>query len=299
MITKKVGEWLEIIIPHDWKGLSLEYVLRDIVQVPKQLLHQYRMEKSVKINGEVLSWNTALTPNQKLQLHLFIEEEFDVEPEFSPDLHILFEDDHLLIANKPAGMDTHPNEKGQIGTLSNMIAYHLQMNGVLTKVRHVHRLDRDTTGAVLFAKHKLASAILDRRLENREIKRTYVALVHGLFKQKKGRIDAAIGRDRHHPTRRRVSPTGQKAISNYKLIKTIPSKNMSLVELELQTGRTHQIRVHMSHLGFPLVGDTLYGGKPLVPRQALHAVRIQLQHPITNELITCEAPFLDDPPIFE
>ncbi|MEH7222750.1 RluA family pseudouridine synthase [Bacillus sp. JJ1566] len=299
MLTKRLGEWFEVTVPKDWESKTIEEVLKDEWSLPKQMLHQLRMEKGVKFKGETKPWNTPLTHNDKLQVHLFIDEDFGVQPEYVPDLQILFEDDHLLIANKPSGMDTHPNEDGQLGTLANAVAYHFQVHGVQTKVRHIHRLDHDTTGAVIFAKHKLASAILDRRLEKREIKRTYLALVHGIIKQKKGTIDAAIGRDRHHPTRRRVSPTGQKAITKFKVLQTFSTKNMTLVELELLTGRTHQIRIHMSHLGYPLVGDTLYGGQPIVPRQALHAARISLEHPFTNEKIMCEAPFLDVPPIFE
>ncbi|MCH1627633.1 RluA family pseudouridine synthase [Fredinandcohnia quinoae] len=297
MLTDKKGEWLEVTIPKDWNGYTIEHILKEIWQVPRLLLHQYRMDKSVTLNGHAITWNTNVVTHDKFQLHLFQPEDFDVEPEYI-DLHILYEDDHLLVVNKPAGMDTHPNDQGQQGTLANAVAFHFQSTGVNAKVRHIHRLDRDTTGAVLFAKNKLAGAIMDRRLENREIKRTYHALVHGILKQKSGKIDAAIGRDRHHPTRRRVSPSGQKAITNYKVIQTLTSQNMTLVELELQTGRTHQIRVHMSYLGYPLIGDTLYGGKPIVPRQALHAAKLKLQHPITNEIIICEAPFLDHPDIF-
>ncbi len=299
LFTKKLGEWFEISIPSSWDGITIEDALKVKWEMPKQMLHQLRMEKGAKLNGEILPWNTSLKVNDKFQIHLFMEDEYGVQPEYNPNLQILFEDDHLLIANKPSGMDTHPNEDNQLGTLANGIAYHFQAHGLFTKVRHIHRLDRDTTGAIIFAKHKLASAILDRRLENREIKRTYVALAHGIFRQKKGMIDASIGRDRHHPTRRRISPKGQKAITKYKVIQTFPAKKMSLVELELLTGRTHQIRVHLSHIGHPLLGDTLYGGKPTVPRQALHAAKIKLLHPLTNEEIICEAPFLDEPPIFE
>nr|WP_304214710.1 RluA family pseudouridine synthase [Fredinandcohnia onubensis] len=294
MLTKRFGEWFEVTVPSSWEGITIEDVLKTEWTIPKQMLHQLRMEKGTKLNGETKNLNTPLKQNDKLQVHLFPEEEFGVIPEYEAELQILYEDDHLLVANKPPGMDTHPNEEGQLGTLANAIAHHFQANGVHTKVRHIHRLDRDTTGAVIFAKHKLASSILDRRLEKREIKRTYVALVHGIIKQKKGTIDASIGRDRHHPTRRRVSPTGQKAITKFNVIQTLVNQKMTLVELELLTGRTHQIRVHMSHLGYPLVGDTLYGGQPIVPRQALHAARISLQHPLTNEKIMCEAPFLDN-----
>lgn len=295
--TRKKGEWLELTIPTEWNGLSIEMILKDKLMVPKTLLHQYRMNKSVKLNGETIAWNSLVNVKDYLQIHLFAEEEFGVIPEYT-DLEVLYEDDHLLIVNKPAGMDTHPNEDGQTGTLANSIAFHLQSHGVQTKVRHIHRLDKDTTGAVLFAKNKLVGSIMDKMLENREIKRSYIALAQGRIKTNKGKIDAAIGRDRHHPTRRRVSPNGQKAVSLYKVLKYIPNRDLTVVELELETGRTHQIRVHMSHIGHPLLGDVLYGGKNEIKRQALHAAKIRFTHPITNENIECAAPFIDEPVIF-
>jgi len=297
MEINKKGQWLEIQVPPEWNGLTIEYILRNIYHVPKNLLHQLRMNNGVLVNKEKVSWSRNLGTNEKLQLLLFIEEDYGVEPEYK-DLEILYEDDHILIVNKPAGIDTHPTDKGQLGTLANAVAFHLQLSGIKTKIRHIHRIDRDTTGAVLFAKEKLSGAILDRRLEKREIKRTYITLVHGLMKQKSGKIDAPIGRDRHHPTRRRVSPTGQSAVSFYKVLKYDKKNSTTLVELELQTGRTHQIRVHMSHLGHPLVGDVLYGGKKIFSRQALHAAKIKLSHPITDEHIECIAPLPDSFSIF-
>lgn len=295
--TGKQGEWLIVTVPTSWIGLTIEQMLKDKWQTPKTLQHQFRMNKSVKLNGEITPWNTSLKQDDRLHVQLFKEEEFGVEPEYM-DIEVLYEDDHLLIVNKHADMDTHPNESGQLGTLANGVAYYFQSKGLFTKVRHIHRLDKDTTGAVLFAKHKLAGAMLDRMLEAREIKRSYLALAQGRIKQTKGKIDAPIGRDRHHPTRRRVSPNGQTAISHYKVLDYYSKKDLSLVELELQTGRTHQIRVHMSHIGHPLLGDVLYGGRDEIKRQALHAAKLRLTHPITDESIEVCAPFVDVPAIF-
>ena len=165
-------------------------------------------------------------------------------------------------------------------------------------MRHVHRLDRDTTGALLFAKHPFVGSMLDRMLEDREIKRTYLAMVHGMIPDKKGTIQASIGRDRHHATRRRVSPSGQPATTFFEVLKVDNKKKLLLVKCSLATGRTHQIRVHFSHMDHPLVGDLLYGGKPIFQRQALHAVKLEFKHPFTEEVITCHAPFLDTPEIF-
>lgn len=294
-ITKK-GEWLELIIPKEWNNFSIDYILKDIWQVPRGLLHEIRMAKGVKVNGAPYPWSKDLSSEDKLQVQLFVKEEFGVIPNFM-DIEILYEDDHVLVVNKPAELDTHPNDQKQTNTLANAVAYYFLMNGIETKVRHIHRLDKDTTGAVLFAKHALAGAIMDRLLEKRLIKRTYVALVKGRVKGK-GEIREPIGRDRHHPTRRRVSPSGQDAITHYEVIEYDPKEDTSLIKVQLLTGRTHQIRVHMSYIGYPLIGDTLYGTKENLPRQALHAVQISFPHPITNQQILCTAPFLDQPPIF-
>lgn len=294
---RKKGEWLDITIPEAWIGHSIEHTLRNELIVPKKMLHQLRMNKGAKYNGEDVSWSTNLKSNDKLQIHLFEPEDLGVTPTYM-DLHILFEDEHVLVVNKPAGMRVHPNTPEETNTLANGVAYYYQSEGLEVKVRHIHRLDQDTTGAVIFAKHPLAGSVMDRLLEEKVIKRYYLALVDGKVKKKKGTIHEPIGKDRHHPSRRRVSPSGQDAITEYEMLHYYPKRNVSLVKLQLQTGRTHQIRVHMSHIGHPINGDNLYGGKSGAPRLALHAAKLTFPHPISQEKIECIVPFLDSPAIF-
>lgn len=292
-MTKK-GEWLEILIPEKWENKSIEAILVQVWKTPRNLLHQLRMEKGVNKNGEAVSWKTCLATGDRLQIHLFKDEEYGVQPEYI-EIEPIFEDDHLLIVNKPAGMDTHPNQPDQIGTLANAVAFHWQLQGICAKVRHIHRLDRDTTGGVIFAKHPLSASIMDRMLEERTIKRTYIAFVQGLIASIKGTIHKPIGRDRHHPTRRRVSSQGQDAITHYRVLERYSRQQMSLLELQLETGRTHQIRVHMSYEGHPLIGDLLYGGSlRFMDRQALHAERIELPHPLSEVPMHIEIPWPDD-----
>ncbi|ANB61495.1 RluA family pseudouridine synthase [Anoxybacteroides amylolyticum] len=293
MFMTRKGEWLEFADFPAWSGQTVESLLKETWGAPKKWLHHLRMEKGVKVNGKNAPLQTVLQKTDRLQLWLYKPEISDVQPTYQP-LDILWEDEHLLVINKQADIDVHPTSSNQTGTLANVVAFYLQSDGIFTKVRHIHRLDRDTSGAILFAKHALSAAMLDRMLEKRQIKRTYLAIVHGIMKTMSGTINAPIGRDRHHPTRRRVSKTGDKAITHYRVLETFKSSNTSLVELTLDTGRTHQIRVHMSYIGHPLAGDVLYGGSAdEYKRQALHAAQLTFSHPFTNETITCIAPCSD------
>ncbi|HJV18173.1 MAG TPA: RluA family pseudouridine synthase [Bacillales bacterium] len=299
LITNRKGKWLELIIPQKWNGLAADELFRSIWQAPKKLIHSFRMKQKVLYNGKPINWDTPLQHGAKLQLHLFEQEDSEIPPTYM-DVSVLYEDDHVIVFNKPPFMSTHPNDiKKETDTLLNAAVFHLHSNGEFSNIRHIHRLDRDTSGAILLAKHALAGAILDKMLEKRKIKRTYIALVHGILKPKKGMIHLPIGRDRHHATRRRVSTSGVDAITHYHVLKDDREKKVSLVKCWLDTGRTHQIRVHFSHLGHPLVGDLLYGGKPILNRQALHAAKLEFTHPITEEKIICFAPLLNPFPFFK
>ncbi|MCY8916496.1 RluA family pseudouridine synthase [Bacillus atrophaeus] len=291
---KQKGRGLELMITEKLDGQWLFSVLKTEVKASKPVIQEWMTTKSIIVNHEPAVHNFIVKKGDRLFIDLQEKAESNVIPEYG-EIEILFEDSHMLIVNKPAGMPTHPNEEGQTGTLANLIAYHFQANGEQTKVRHVHRLDLDTSGAVVFAKHRLAHAILDQQLEKKELKRTYIALAEGKLKPKKGTIDSPIGRDRSHPTRRRVSPGGQAAVTHFRVKGFHPKAGLSLAELELETGRTHQIRVHMASIGHPLTGDELYGGSTFIlDRQALHAKKVQAVHPITGEFIIAEAPLPAD-----
>lgn len=297
--TMRMGDWLQISVPKKWEGKTIDDIFRHEWKASKKVIHSFRMEEKVRLNGNRAVWNLPLASGSKLQIQLFEDEEIQITPYFH-DIDILFEDDHFLVINKPPFMNTHPNDiNKESNTLVNAAAFYLLAKGEMKNIRQIHRLDRDTSGAILFGKHTLAGVLLDRMLIERQIKRTYIAMAHGIFQRKKGSINAPIGRDRHHATKRRVSPSGQEATTHYQVIKEDKIRKLSFVKCWLETGRTHQIRVHLSHLGHPLIGDVLYGGKPLVNRQALHAAKLEFVHPFTQEKIECHAPFLDQPVIFE
>lgn len=269
---------------------SLSQFLKTAVSASKPIIHFWMEHQKIRLNQKPAHHAAKVSTGDHILIDLFETEESDVTPEYG-ELEVLFEDEHLLIVQKPAGRPTHPNEKGQTGTLANLVAFHFQANGEEKRVRHIHRLDQDTSGTVIFAKHRLAHAVLDQMLSKKTISRTYIAIVEGLFKKKKGTIEAAIGRDKHHAVRRRISPTGQNAVTHFQVMDINKRLQMTAVNLQLETGRTHQIRVHLSSLGHPLAGDTLYSGaRHHINRCALHAKQVDMTHPFTGEQLSIEAP---------
>lgn len=289
---QRKGKWLEYQTSKQDEGSLLEDILQKRFNLFGRLLQKLFERSGVQVNGHKADRMTSIKMGDRIQVLLFEEEEYGVTPE-SISLEVLYEDDHLMVVNKETGIAVHPTEAEQGGTLAHAVAYHYQLQGLQIKVRHVHRLDKDTSGVLLIAKHAIAHALLDEALRERRIKRQYVAIATGVFQAKRGTINEPIGRDRHHATRRRVSPKGDPAITHYRLIEQFGDG--ALLQLELDTGRTHQIRVHLSHIGHPIYGDTMYGG-PRYPirRQALHGERLHFHHPITGEELEIIAPIPKD-----
>lgn len=270
------------------KSLPLQSYLKDVIGVPKGHLHELRMSKQVVVNGEIPNWTKPLNEGDQVLVPILPEEISPIPTDM--DIEIIYETEHLLVVNKEARMDTHPSSNQDFRSLSNGVAHYFKNNGIFSKVRHVHRLDQDTSGAILFAKHAISGAILDRLLEERKVKRTYLALVEGIISMSNGTLDKPIGKDRHHASRRRVSRNGQKAITHFNVVKSFTKEQLTLVELTLDTGRTHQIRVHMSSIGHPIYGDKLYGSKNKHHRHSLHAWKLTVPHPFKEESVTVHAP---------
>lgn len=231
----------------------------------------------------------------KLRLRLFSDELPGFVPEWM-DLPVLYEDDFILVVSKPPGMPVHPVERNALGSLAGAVAAYYESTGQAVAVRHVHRLDADTTGPVLYAKNAWALSVLDEAMREKRIERSYLALTTGIPTVPRGTIDAPIGKDRHHANRRRVSPGGDRAVTHYETVEAWPQSKAALLRLRLETGRTHQVRVHLQHLGVPILGDTLYGGRPAagLNRQALHGEALTFIHPWNGESIRVEAPLPAD-----
>ncbi|MHA6261220.1 RluA family pseudouridine synthase [Sporosarcina sp. CAU 1771] len=265
-------------------GQTVEHLLRDQWQAGKKTVHLMRMAKSVTDrNGEPVIWKEPLDVGTELTIS-FPDAESTYALEKQTDLKVIFEDDHMLAVYKPAGITTHPDKPGQVGTLMNQVmTYVTDQGGVYAE--HVHRLDKGTAGVLLVAKHPIAKALLDRKFEQNEITRKYIAETDGLLKRPKGTIKLPIGKDRHNSAKRRVSLDGQSAVTHFRVIER--TEDSSVIEAELETGRTHQIRVHLAHIGHPVKGDTLYEGSKTDDGQyKLTASELAFVHPITNEEMT-------------
>ncbi len=237
-----------------------------------------------------------LKGGEKLEIALPEPESSELKPEAIP-LDILYEDKDLLVINKPAGLVVHPAAGHWEGTLVNALIYHFNQLSSIYPLRPgiVHRLDKDTSGLLLIAKSDKAHLQLSKQLKSREIKKDYAVIVHGRISQNEGIIDQPIGR---HPKDRKkmavVSSNGRDAVTRFKVLERF--KNNTFLECRIETGRTHQIRVHLSNMGYPIIGDSLYGSKKddLAARQMLHAWKIQLAHPITFQPVKFEAQLPDD-----
>jgi 23S rRNA pseudouridine1911/1915/1917 synthase len=279
MVQRK-GEWLELIMPRSVQAQDdgvHAYLMNDL-GMPENMIRRMQNHKEIIRIGD------------RLRLRFFASRPFGFEPQWM-DVHILYEDDFCLVAYKPPGMPVHPSSKEAAGTLANGIAFHYLSTGQEAAVRHIHRLDDWTSGPVLYAKNEYAQMKLDEDMRNKRIARIYLAIVRGMPRNKQGVIHAPIGRDRHQSGKRRVSQTGDPAITHYEVIEQL--RDAAVLRLQLETGRTHQIRVHLSHIGHPIIGDALYGGsEEYLPRQALHGECLRFRHPFSGESIevTAEIP---------
>lgn len=246
----------------------------------------------ISVNGKEVKSNYKVKMNDTIEVTEKEVVEADIQPE-NLDLDIYYEDDDVAIVYKPKGMVVHPSAGHYTGTLVNGLMYQMKnLSGINGEVRPgiVHRIDKDTSGLLMVAKNDIAHRGLVDQLVDKSVTRKYTALVHGNIPHDYGTVDAPIGRNKNDRQAMDVVDDGKEAVTHFNVKKHF--KNYTLVECQLETGRTHQIRVHMKYIGFPLVGDTKYGPRKTmdIGGQALHAGVIGFEHPITKEYIEQEAP---------
>lgn len=244
------------------------------------------------IDGKWVHINHHLNEGDKLIVNIYEEESSDKIPPVNLPFPVIYEDEDILVVNKPSNMPIHPSLNNYENSLGNAAEYYFQNKGENHVFRCINRLDRDTTGLTIIAKHYLAAGILHNEMRDRQIKREYLAIVDGIITSDDGRIDAPIGRANGSTIERCIDyNNGETAITNYHVIKRFSDK--TLISLRLETGRTHQIRVHMKHIGHPLIGDFLYNENDRrMTRQALHSHSLDFIHPITmkNMSFTIDLP---------
>ncbi|KOP69873.1 pseudouridine synthase [Lysinibacillus sp. FJAT-14745] len=264
-------------------NLTVEDLLRNDWRLGKKLVHELRMAKAITtVDGEPIQWKDPLQVGTIIKFTFPIPTS-NYQPTPVCAIDVVYEDDHCLIVSKPKGMSTHPNDARDTHTCMNHVMAHIKEQGG-TYAEHVHRLDKGTQGLLLVAKHPLAKSIFDRMIEEKTIIRTYAAEVQGNLRSSSGTISEAIGKDRHHATRRVVSKTGQHAVTHYEVVARY--KSSCIVHLILETGRTHQIRVHLAHIGHPIIGDTMYGARETASDDyELHAIQLEFEHPFLNKQI--------------
>ena len=279
---ESVGKRIDSFIPSIKKDIS-----RSMVQ---KLIE----EKNIKVNGKETKHSYKLKLNDEIEISIPEAKEIDLKAQDIP-LDIIYEDDDIIVINKPKGMVVHPANGNPDGTLVNAVMAICKdsLSGIGGEIRPgiVHRLDKDTSGAIIVAKNDKAHVNLSEQLKEHKVKKTYLALVRGIIKENEATINMPISRSNKDRKKMDVNKEGKEAITHFKVLGRYKNK-YTLLQINLETGRTHQIRVHLSYIGYPIIGDEVYSnGKNEwgIKGQCLHAWKLEFMHPITKEKISLEA----------
>ena len=285
---------IDYIIDEAGDGLRIEQYLRRKGYSGQNLAEIKRMPQSVLVNGEHYYMKQELNTGDHLSIHICETKCSEKIPPIQIPLDIVYEDEDIIVINKPAGMPIHPSLNNYTNSMANALAWYYQEQGKPFIFRCCNRLDRDTSGLTVVAKHLVSGNILSDMVRRRDIHREYLAIVRGHVSPEAGTINAPLARKPGTIIERTVDwEQGETAITHYRLIEE--RNGHSLVSLRLETGRTHQIRIHMKYLGYPLIGDYLYNpDMEYIGRQALHSHRLSFTHPITGKPMEFTAPLPKD-----
>lgn len=307
-----MGSTRRLVVPDSAAGERVDaHLAARLPDLSRSRVTQLLADGRVRLDGRVPRKSERVEPGGVLEVEVPPPTPSTVEPEDIP-LDIVHEDRDLLVVNKPPGLVVHPAPGHRTGTLVNALLHHVEdLSGIggVKRPGIVHRLDKDTSGLMIVAKHDRAHRRLSRALKHREIHRGYLAACWGHLDEDRVTVDAAIARSRRERKKMTVAQEGRRAVTHFRRVERWVAAD--LLSAELETGRTHQIRVHLAHIGHPVVADEVYGGggargisgpgrgwakqfQAMVPRQFLHARRLEFAHPRTGEMMVLEAPLPDD-----
>lgn len=279
-------------VDEDWNGGRLGDFMKKKLLLSRRGLVKIKKAGSVKVNGSIAYMNQELIKGDKIEFAFEESCSENIMPEFM-ELDIIYEDEYLAVVNKKAGIPTHPSRRYFMGTLANGMMYHWMGEKDNITIRPVNRLDRNTSGLVVFAKSSHIQHLMSLDSYKPNMRKEYIALVHGIMENDSGVIDAPIAREIQQSVKRVVRDDGDRAVTRYSVLRRY--EDFCLLSIVLETGRTHQIRVHLSYMGHPLLGDDLYGGsQEKINRHALHAYKIQMLHPIDKRTMELTAPVPND-----
>ena len=282
---------LSYIIKKDDKFENLKELIKTQFQISDRLFLKLKKNNKIYLNNSNTCLWKPLEIDDLVELFIDFKEDNSNIPSIKMNLDIIYEDDAFLIVNKPAGIPVHPSMQHYSDSLSSGVKYYFDTLSLHKKIRPVTRIDRNTSGIVIFAKNEYIQEYLVREMKNKEFHKEYIAICNGLLNEKQGTINLPISRKEGSIIERCVDEKGAPSITHYLVLNESVDEDYSVVQCTLETGRTHQIRVHMSAIDHPLLGDTLYGKESnLISRQALHSHKVSFIHPITKERVTYIAP---------
>lgn len=289
-----IRDFKYIVTNEDYdKQLHITAIMKENFNFSSRLRTKIKKNKGMFLNGaEVPSW---IIPKPGDEITIIIPpEKSHFIPEDIP-INVVYEDDDLLIVNKQPGIVVHPTNGHPFHTIANGVAQYMIDTNQSFKIRFINRLDMDTSGLLALAKNSHSQDSFVKQMHSHRVTKKYVAIVNGIIEEDRGTIDLPIGRPDPEKVARAVCEDGANCVTHYQVLERF-KKRYTFVELTLETGRTHQIRVHLSHIGHPIVGDYLYGGEKihLIQRQALHARYLYFDHPVTNKQLKLEAPIPQD-----
>ncbi len=264
---------------------NIRQILKEVFFMSDRLIVKLKHNNCISVNDEVAHIWTKISKGDKLVVEEnFKEESPNIVPNENILLTILYEDEYMLIVDKAPGMPVHPSSLHFDDSLSNGVKAYYEKIGLKKLIRPVIRLDKDTSGIVIFAKNEYVQNQLMHQMKTNSFKKKYIAILEGIVEKDEGTIKTNITRKEGSVIERMVSDKGQMAISYYKVVKRLKDKDLTLVEYELETGRTHQLRLHSKHINHPILGDSLYNKESnLIKRQALHSMEVRFIHPITKK----------------